>query len=298
MSIENGLTENKKELLSKVEKVTIDDLRIETPESGGTAFVLQRNAKDNRDPDSEIEMGALVPEAAEQVKIHTKESLDRIFQSLSPEERKGVDMLVVAADTKLETPMPDIKSEHKRAVETAEQVIAGIKQSLQEFSLPETQLLNKSGKPIELSSKKLEDLRMFEDSPKFVQFLVDKYGTGLEFWVAYEDDVERETRKQMGAEGPDDIAKRVDDYLTTLANAMKSYHQSHPGRRVIVWVESHYDTISPFIKLRIAKMEKASYLPVDNGAGIVITLDKDQNEASTVIKGNRYDFSLSTSETK
>lgn len=296
MSIENSSMENKEEL-PKVERVTISDLRLETPELGGTVIVLQRNAKDNRDPNSELEMGALIPEAAEQVRVHTRESLDRVFQALDPEERKSVDILVVAADTKLETPMPEIKSDHKRAVETADQVIGGIKECMRALSLSETQLLNKSGKPIELSSGRLRDLRMFEDSPGFVQFLVDKYGTGQNFWEAYENDTEREARERMGAEGPDDIAERVRDYLGVLTNAMKFYHQSHPGRRVIIWAESHYDVISPFIKRHVAKMEKTDYLPVDNGAGVVINLDKNQ-KASTQIRGNRYDLSFSSSEAK
>ena len=296
MSIENGSMENKAEL-PKVERITASDLRLETPELGGTVIVLQRNAKDNRDPNSELEMGALVPGAAEQVKIHTKESLDRVFQTLNPEERKNVDILIVAADTKLETPMPMVKSDHKRAVETAEQVISGVKECLQKFSLPETQLLNKSGKPIELSSGRLNDLHMFEDSPEFVQFLVNKYGTEEKFWEAYENDTERETREIMGTEGPDDIAERVRDYLRVLANAMKSYHESHPGRRVIVWAESHYDAISPFVKRHVTKMEGADYLLVDNAAGIVINLDKDQ-KATTQIQGSRYDLSFSSSEAK
>lgn len=294
MGIENSPIENKAKS-PKVEKITINDLQLETPELDGTVIVLQRNAKDNRDPNSKLEIGALVPEAAEQVRVHTKESLDRVLESLDPEERKNIDILVVAADTKLETPIPKIKSGHKRAVETAKQVIVGLKESMREFFLSEAQLLNKSGKPIELSSGRLRDLRMFEDSPEFVQFLVDKYGTGREFWEAYENDAERGTREKMGAEGPDDIAERVRDYLKVLANAMKFYHESHPGRRVVVWAVSHYDTISPFVKRNVTNMETTTYLPIDQGAGVVINLGKDQ-KASTQLQGNHYDLSFAASE--
>jgi len=128
--------------LSRLERIESDDLKLEIPEEDGTVIVLQRNARDNRDPDSQLEMGALVPEAAEQIRIHTKESLDRLLQPLNPEERKKIDFLVVAADTKLETPDLRIRSDHKRALETAEQVIAGIKEVMKEFSLLSTQLMN------------------------------------------------------------------------------------------------------------------------------------------------------------
>ncbi|MEK7621126.1 MAG: hypothetical protein AAB395_02105 [Patescibacteria group bacterium] len=256
------------------EKVTIDDLQLEVPKPGETVVVLQRNAKDNRDPSSELEIGTLIPEAAEHVKVQTKESLDNILSSLSSEERKKIDFLVVAANTKLDTPLgEEIKSEHKRAVETAVQVLAGIKKSMNEFELSDSQLLNKTDEPIELSSGRMNDLHMLKDSPEFVEFLKNKYGTGHEFWKAYEDDSERKTREAMGAEGPDDIAKRVGEYMGVLANAMEQYHKQHPDRRVIVWVESHYDAISPFIK-HAAGMDNTDYLSVDNGAGVVVKLGK------------------------
>lgn len=279
-------------VLPRVENINITDLVITTPEIGGTEIVLQRNAKDNRDPNSDIEIGALVPDSAEKVKIHTRESLRKIFESLTPEDRLTIDVLVVAADTKLETPIPEIKSDHKRAVETGEQVIEGIRECMQELAVPESQLLNKTGKPIELTSGKLKDLHMFEDSPEFVSLLIEKYGTGVEFWAAYEDDTEKETRESMKAEGPKDIADRVNDYLRVVSNAMKFYHEAHPGRRVIVFAETHYDTISPFVKQHVTRSEMSKMLRVENGAGVVINLDKDR-KASSTIKGNTYELNLS-----
>jgi hypothetical protein len=129
----------------------------------------------------------------------------------------------------------------------------------------------KTGKPIELSSGRLRDLRMFEDSPEFVQFLKNKYGSGKEFWVAYEVAKERETRLAMGAEGPEDIANRVDAYLKVVAKAMKSYTALHPGRRVVVWAVSHYDCISPYVKKQVAQLNETdfldNYFPIEQGGG-------------------------------
>lgn len=296
MGIENNSIENKSNL-PKIERITINDLRPEVPKPDETIVVLQRHAKDSRDPNSPLELGTLIPESAEQVRKKTKEFFDQIFKSLGPEKIKNLDILVVASNTKLTTPMPDVKSEHKRAMETGEVVIAEIKKSMAEFSLPQVQLLNKSGRPIELSSGRIGELHMFEDSPEFVNFLRNKYGIGKEFWVAFEDDAEKETRERLGAEGPDEVADRLKDYLKTLANAMKLYHQLHPNRRMIVWAISHYDTISPFIKRHVAGMPKTDYLPIDNGAGIVINIKKDQ-KASAEISGNYYDLSLFSSEAK
>lgn len=290
MNIE-GIPSETEPDIPKVERITSGDLKPEIPEVGGVEIILQRNAKDNRDLNSELEMGALVPEAALEVRLKAKDFFGELFQSLGPEEAKTVDILVVAADTKLETPVPEVKSDHKRAVETAEQVVAGIGESMEESSLPETQLLNKSGKPIELSSGRLRDLRMLEDSPDFVKFLTDKYGTGNEFWAAFESDMERETREEMGAEGPDDIADRVEKYLKVLTNAARSYHQHHPGRRLVVWAVSHYDTISPYVKKHVAGMEQTDYLPVEQGAGLVINVDKNE-KAATKIQNHEYNLKL------
>lgn len=287
--INNSIEE--KLMSPELKGITIEDIKPEIPELDGTVIILQRNAKDNRNPESSLEMGALVPEAAEQAKLHAKEFFSQIFRTIDPEERKTIDIWVIAADTKLDTPIQGAKSDHKRAVETADQVMSGIKEAMSEFSISDNQLLNKTGKPIELSNGKLKDLHMLEDSPEFVEFLKNKYGTDKNFWIAYENDDEKEIREQMSAEGPDDIANRIENYLKVVANAMESYHKYHPGRRIIAWIDSHYDTISPFVKLRVADMEKTDYLPVDNGAGIVINLSKDQ-KATTEIQGNKYILNL------
>lgn len=280
--------------INKVERVTIDDLRPERFENGETEIILQRNAKDNRDPNSPIEMGALLPEAAEKVRQHAKKFFEDMFSMLG-EDAKITDILVVAADTKLETPIDGVKSHHQRAVETAEEVIVGLKEAMEAFSLEQKQLLNKSGKPIQLTSGRLRDLRIFEDSPEFVNFLKEKYGQLKEFWVAYEVDKEKEIRIKMGAEGPEDVADRIDSYLRVLANAAKAYEESHPGRKLIVWAVSHYDTISPYIKKHISQLDETSfhddYLPVEQGAGIVMVADK-QGNAETKIQGQKYQVSL------
>ncbi|MBI4276646.1 hypothetical protein HY629_02280 [Candidatus Uhrbacteria bacterium] len=294
MPVEHRPSEEKREL-PKVERITIADLAPEMPEIDGTAIILQRNAKDNRDPQSPLEMGALIPDAARAVERHTRESIDRMLRALPPEERGAVDFLVVAADTMLDTPIPGVKSHQKRAVATAAHVLAGIQASMTEYGLTPTQLLNKTGKPVELSSGKLRDLRMFEDTPEFVRFLTEKYGTGQAFWAAFENDDERAVREQMGAEGPDDIARRVEHYIALLMRAMTSYHHAHPERRVIVWAVSHYDTISPYVKKSIVGMEKTDYLPVDQGAGIVITV-KQNETASTKIQGKMYPMTVSAEQ--
>ncbi|OGE31667.1 hypothetical protein A2631_00780 [Candidatus Daviesbacteria bacterium RIFCSPHIGHO2_01_FULL_44_29] len=277
----------------KVERVTITDLRPVTPERGGSVLVLQRNAKDkdNRKlPKDSPDFGKLDAGEPEATQAQSKEFFDQIFAELTPEERSTVDILIVGADTTLN--MPDGRtSPHKRGFDTAEHVLTGVQDAMKEFSVAQAQLLNKLGKPIELTSGRLKDLKMMEDSPEFVQFLVNKYGSGQEFWNAYESDVEKETRTRMKAEGPVEIADRVGQYMGTLDNAMKLYHQSHPGRRAIVWAVSHYDSISPFLKQKVTGQPLEDYLPVDNRGGVVFNI-KPSGESSTQVQGQSYQVNL------
>ncbi|MDP1884544.1 MAG: hypothetical protein Q8L10_04190 [Candidatus Moranbacteria bacterium] len=273
---------NKGESL-EIERITSADLQVRAPEMDETVIVLQRNAKDDRRENSE-DIGALEKEAAEQARKKAKEIFDGIFGRLSEKERKTLDVMIVASDAVLTTPS-GIKNNHKRAVETAEQIISGLRESMEEFDILENQFLNSSatqdGGTIEVSE--LKDLSMMEESPEFVDFLKNKYGTGAEFWDAYEADLEKETRLQMKAEGPDDIARRVNYALSVQAQIAHEYHMANPGRRLIIWAVSHYDSISPFIKKNIAGMDMKSYLPVDQGAGISINID-NQGKATCVIQ--------------
>ncbi len=277
----------------QLEKITSADLHLEIPGPEETAIVLQCNARDNRNPEVPIPLGALMPEAAEALRRNTIEILRNGLASLSPEQKKQVDFLVVAGDSVLGALEPELKSSgqpYKRAVDSAQEVLKAIEACIDEYGLDRTQLLNKSGKPIELSSGKLRDLLIFDDSPEFVQFMRDKYGTKKEFWVAYEDDVEKETREALGAEGPREIAERIRGYLRVLANAFDFYHRKHPERSVIVWAVTHYDSISPFVKSQTG-MKMTDYLGVDKGAGIVVRLKPGALPEST-IGGHRYEFSL------
>jgi len=278
--------------------ITEADLRLEIPEEDETVIILHRNARDNRNKNSELGMGELELEAAEQSKLDAEKYFNAMLESLEEKERKEIMFLVVAAKSEWEIPTDEggIKCGHKRAVETAKKVIEGIKNSLDKFSLSEDQFMtqsNREGRP-SVIKKKLTDLLMFEDSPKFAEFLNTKNPlTGdkekdLHYWLAFENDEYEETRIEMGAEGPDEIANRIDSYIKLVEKSMKNYHKRNPNKRVVVWIDTHYDTISPYVKRVIAGLEKTDWVSVDSGAGIVIKLGKDQ--AITNIQGKDYDL--------
>lgn len=295
MSIENNSfkeidqnLELPKEKLPELERITSKDLKPVHLNEGESMIALQCNARDKRGINlPQEEMGKLEEKAAEMAKLQAEDFFNQYFETLSPEEQKTVDVFVVAADTKLDTPIPGVKNDSKRAIETAERIITGAKKSLEKFKLSEDQIVsqtNKNGEPTEISE--LVDLKMFKDSPEFVEFM-KVHGTGKDFWINFEEDTHKDTRLKMGAEGPADIADRVEKYLKVVIGAMNSYHKHHPGKRAIFWIVSHYDTISPYIKLCITGKKKEDPLYVDKSAGIVIKLDKEKNITSE-IQGKKY----------
>lgn len=291
-----GLTAEHGTSKPQLERITPADIKPVVPEDGGSVFILQRNAKDkdNRDLPKESPLfGALDEGEAEVTEAWSKDYFDQIFKGLTPEERAKIDILIVAGNASLSMPSGK-NSPHKRSVETAEHILAGIKASMTEYGVNPNQLLNRTGKPMELTSGGLLDLKILDESPDFVKFLLDKYGDTKDFWVAYEEDRHKDIREQMGAEGPEDIADRVASYMATLDNAMKLYHQNHPGRKVIVLANSQYDSISPTLKKYVTGQPMETYLPVDYRGGVVFEVGED-GRMSAIVQEHKYDVSFGQS---
>ena len=287
---------------TEIKEITLEDLHPVVPEENGTVIAIMRNAKDDRSKDAP-DLGALKPEAAETTYQNALSFFEGIMGGATDADRGNLDFLIVASDTKLTTPL--IRSEHKRAVETADQVMHALKEIMTKYSLSKKQLLNKSGAPIELTSGRMTDLKMMEESPEFVAWLRDKHtqdGVFQEFgpngfWAEYEIDGPeiQAKRTEMGVEGPKEIADRVNGYVTTLANGMRSYHENHPRRRVVAFVVGHYDSLSPWLKQYVVKEDFPDFtqeLPIAQGAGVVLDIKPQSTQATTSIQGNQYEISL------
>ncbi len=278
----------------KLETITPADIKPVVPEDNGSVFVFGVNASDRANrklPKDSSLFGALDEDQAEATEVQYKDFFDGIFKDLPPEDRAKIDVLVIAGNANLRMP-GGINNPHKRSMETAEHILVGAKASMAEFGVNPAQLLNKTGKPIELTSGRLVDLTMWEKSPEFVQFLYDKYGDSQELWVAYEEDRHRDVRERMRAEGPNDIADRVGDYMATLDNAIKLYHQNHPGRKVVVILNTQYDSVAPAIKKFISEQPMEDYVQIEKRGGVVLEVGAD-GSMSANIQGHEYPVSFS-----
>ncbi len=273
------------ELPTKLEK---SDIQAHPIEAGQTEIILQRHGayiRDREDP----RVGSLSEEAAAAEKASAKRYFESFLGGIPQAERDAVDVLVVASDTQY-------FEGGRRSYETATLAQEAASEVFEAEGLPGTNIINTTGrlsgeggpKPM----RKLREPNFINDSPDFLDYMLEKYGgMNLDFWIAFEEDKEKETRLAMGAEGPDDIADRTAFTVQALARYAAAYHRANPDRRLIIWAATHYDTISPFVKRDVFGVGKEQQLLVDYGAGITIDIDTE-GKATTELGGKAYEVPL------
>lgn len=281
----------------EVEAITPTDIKpplVFKDDESVIVFGINASDRANRKlPKESPQFGALDEGQAEATEVQYKNFFDGIFKSLPPEERARVDILIIASNANLRMP-GGVDNPHKRSVETSERILAAARASMAEFGVNSDQLLNKTGKPIEVD--KLKDLTMWDKAPKFVDFLYEKYGDSKELWAAYEEDRHKDVREYLknegqSAEGPDDIADRVGDYMATLKHALDVYHIHHPGRRMVAIVNTQYDAAAPMIKKYILDVPLEQYVPIDKRGGVVLKVNAE-GETSATLQGHTYPVSF------
>lgn len=269
------------------EKITRQDIRPVRLAPGETQIVLQRHGEYVRDQHHD-RAGSLTEAAQASEAIAARAYFEDLLSRIDPEERGTVDVLVVASDTRY-------YSKGQRSYETASIAQDTARQVFAEHGLSPSQILPAPGedrgpdKPWTMST--LREPHFLTHSPAFAEFLRQKYGDekAAAFWKAFEEDLHQTERLQHGAEGPEDIAARTALSVRQLSAYAHAYHQANPGRRLIIWATTHYDTISPLIRRDVLGLSdwKNHYLGVDYGGGIAITIDSTGTRAATNIGGNR-----------
>lgn len=270
-----------------IKKIERTDISREMIGAGETEIIQQRHEAYIRDVEDE-NAGSLKEEEARKSYDLAVEVFKSKLEKLSEAERNTVDVLVIASNTQY------VKG--KRSVETAAQVLRGIEDVFREYGIDEKQILNSGARRPGEENRPTKNTAILEpqfidQSPEFREFLKEKYGEGTmnqKFWQAFEEDWEKEEREKVGAEGPDGILERYSKFiLGVLPKFAEVYHKKHPGRRLIIWPTSHYDTISPFVKKMTGMDVGKDYLPVDYGAGISLKIDKT-GKITSKIKGQEF----------
>lgn len=265
-----------------------------------TLILLQRHGHyDSRRPndpgqltdDEKDKLGRLTPEGKTEVIERTQERI-RVILERDPEH---TDFLLVNSPTF----WFDDKRLGQRARETVEIISEEIVKQLTERGLPETRILNltmqegtsafKGG--VSRPEKRLGEALMFQ-VPEFTQFLREEYsGQGTEFWENFFRDTHKNKREETEAEGPVEIADRMNEFLNIVARFSRMYHRKHPGRKLVPWIVAHGDSLVPYIQRVLGVPEEDFSAGYGDGIGISVNAD---GHASTKVKGREYEVPFVT----
>jgi hypothetical protein len=278
------------------------------PKPGEIQFVLQRNASDHLGREAGSEGFGRLDDGAEiQTEIFAKEYFDKALNDLSPDERRHVKVLFFASPSELRIPTGE-SSQYKRAVDSAAATLRGISESLADHNIrPADSIINFEalGEPvlgardIIYQTKSLVDLNILTESPDFVRFLINKAKEtnartgkseedwGRNFWILYENDEYKNERERFNAEGPADIAERMNWHITMVNNSMRYVFGEDPEARLVVWNTAMYDNIQPFLQQKVTNQWQA----ITHNGGVIIDVDQT-GQATTKIGGEQYEFQL------
>jgi len=288
-----------------IQRIEKQDIQAPDIQPGGTAIVLQRHEKYERDRTSEV-AGSLLPEAAESAK---ERDLD-FFNEIIAHELGGVETMVlfVSSDTQY-------ADKGRRSLETAQLAqdaaieaftAAGIDPSERIINLNDAYMTDRHV-PTDQDVRPVRQLRepQIFDVPEYVNHLRDMYGaedgagTGISqaAWAAHEADLEKDIREELGVEGVHDILERTKKAVALLARYSKLFHSTNPDKRLIIWATSHYDTISPLVK-DATGTPFDEYVPVDYGAGVVMNIAPDSTEIELKAQSQKIPLNLGRSALK
>lgn len=270
----------------KVSKVEQKDIVAPQLHEGETSIVFQRHGKYNRDR-SAPDAGSLYAENAAEIRAYDEQYFRDVIQ-----HGENTYVLFVSSDTQY-------AASGYRSLETGQIAQDAAAEVMVDKGLdPNEHIINFNPafavarhKATEQAIRPLTGIRepqIFapEDAPYF-HHLQEKYGyaddiskTGLSprAWAMHEMDAEAELRQRTGTEGQEDLIARTEKTLAVLERYAKVWHANNPGKRLVIWTTSHYDTISPIVKKADGVLRNQdgvlsdAYQPVDYGGGASIVV--------------------------
>lgn len=275
------------------------DIHVPRLSVGESAIVLQRHGKYERSETSE-RSGSITKDAIEELKA----SGQTFFKELLANEPnpENIMLLFVSSDTKYGHGYRSMETA-QIAEDAASEAFAmkGLDPTAQIINLNpdfKTDTFDKTRQAVRPDPKIHEP--EFLDNSRYVQFLKDKYSDGAALtpkaWAMHEMDADKETREEMGAEGVHDVVNRTKKSLAIMERYARIFHANNPGKRLIIWATSHYDTLSPLAK-HATGTDFSEHLPVDYGAGITIEL-KESAAPTFEIAGERIVLPLAITAAK
>jgi hypothetical protein len=244
--------------------------------NGETQVVFQRHSNYDR------EEGVLLET---EKTISTDNSyFNALLSNLTEEEKHNLYILFIASNTTGNNGL-------MRAYDTTEIARTIAENKFTNNGISNSNIINNS---FSISNTKkdinLKEPNMFIDDTGYFQYLKNKYGgVNKDFWIAFEEDIEKQYRLSVFGEGPDEIVDRALNYLNFMKRYSDFFHEKNTNSRLIIWSGTHYDLISPLIKQLVLKLDKKETVAVDYNGGIAINIDKD-GKFLTSIDGIYHDL--------
>lgn len=280
-----------------IRKIEKEDIIIPTLGAGDTSIVFQRHGEYDRHHDSET-AGSITKESAEDMFNHNKIVFDDLFR------QEDVYVLFAASDA-------SFADKGYRSMETARVAQDAATQSLEDLGLnPNERIINFNPKFSIASHKEtdsdvrplagIRDPQVF--NPRDIAYInhlqevggyadVDnKKGLSPNAWGIHEVDGAHEARELTGAESQAELIKRTKKTLAILERYAHVWHANNPGKKLVIWTSSHYDTISPIVKEVDGLLYDENgqltdvYQPVNYGAGVVINIPKSPEDDVTLTR--------------
>ena len=252
-----------------------------------TQFVFQRHCNYDRNN------GLLLPESVSKQKEIVKSFIVNMSNIITLDDLKNTYFLFTSSNT--------ISSvDFKRCVETTNIAMKYISEFLKSNNISLDHIINfneKSNYNNQVHEDKLlTEPKMFTDSTGYLDYLKTKHnGININFWIDFEEDLSKEVREQLSAEGPDEIVERAVRYINVLSRYANIFNLKYPNSRLIIWNGTHYDLISPLVKQKILDWEKFDIVNVDYCGGISLVVDKEKNIVANV-NGINYPFDFQDSK--
>lgn len=282
-------------MTERAEKITLEDINTPQLGTGETSIVFQRHGVYNRDRTAE-NAGSVTPESAAQMHDHDKKFFDELLK------QDDVHVLFVSSDTQY-------AGKGYRSLETAQIAQdAAIEAMLDADIDPKERIINlnpeyKTARHDETD----QDIRPMAGirepqifNPADVAYLehlqethgyadeAGKAGLSPKAWAIHEMDGAQEARLKTGAEGQEDLIARTEKSLAILERYARIWHANNPGKRLVIWSASHYDTINPLVKKVDGTLRNEdgslsdAYQPVDYGGGVLINIPTSPESQKTL----------------
>lgn len=283
----------------QTQKIEKQDINAPSLEVGESAIVFQRHGKYNRDRDA-ADAGSLLEDDAKDIYGNDQNFFEDLLKN--PEEAENVYIFFVSSDTQY-------AGNGHRSMETGQLAQDAAREIFESMGVdPREHIVNlnpnfKTARHDDTDQdiRPLPGIRepqIFDpEDAAYFTLLQEKYGyadeeykTGLtpKGWAMHEMDAEREARLATNAEGEQDLMARTDRSLALLERYARVWHANNPGKKLVIWATSHYDTLSPLIKNAEGRFEHEDgsltdeYLPVDYGAGVVINIPANPESEKTL----------------